>query len=92
MTDEQLLVDTSDLVHIDNTETINGLKYFSHDTVVANASQMITNCITEIPQDIKLELNNGILTLKAGSKVYVPNGFETDAPAAREFFRKLLNG
>lgn len=40
--------------------------------------QMITNCITEIPQDIKLELNNGTLTLKAGSKVYFPNGFESD--------------
>ena len=38
----------------------------------------ITNCITEIPQDIKLELNDGVLTLKAGSKVYVPNGFEDD--------------
>lgn len=34
----------------------------------------ITNCITEIPQDIKLELSSGTLTLKAGSKVYVPNG------------------
>ena len=34
----------------------------------------ITNCLTHIPQDIKLELNNGRLTLKAGSKVYVPNG------------------
>ena len=34
----------------------------------------ITNCITYVPQDIKLELNNGTLTLKAGSKVYVPNG------------------
>lgn len=34
----------------------------------------ITNCITEIPQDIKLELKDGTLTLKAGSKVYVPNG------------------
>lgn len=34
----------------------------------------VTNCITEIPQDIKLELNNGTLTLKAGSKVYKPNG------------------
>lgn len=33
-----------------------------------------TNCITEIPQDIKLELNNGVITLKAGSKVYIPNG------------------
>ena len=34
----------------------------------------ITNCITKIPQNIKLELVNGTLTLKAGSKVYVPNG------------------
>ena len=34
----------------------------------------IANCLLEIPQDIKLELNNGVLTLKAGSKVYVPNG------------------
>lgn len=37
----------------------------------------ITNCLTEIPQDIKLELNNGTLILKAGSKVYVPNGANT---------------
>ena len=37
-----------------------------------------TNRLLEIPQDIKLELNNGTLTLKAGSKVYVPNGFESD--------------
>lgn len=34
---------------------------------------LITNCITEIPQNIKLELNEGILTLKTGSKVYIPN-------------------
>lgn len=33
-----------------------------------------TNCITEIPQDIKLELSSGTLTLKAGSKSYMPNG------------------
>lgn len=38
----------------------------------------ITNCITEIPQRIKLELNDGVLTLKAGSQVIVPNGFEAD--------------
>ena len=40
--------------------------------------QQITNCITEVPQNIKLELSNGTLTLKAGSKVIVPNGFEAD--------------
>lgn len=34
----------------------------------------ITNCITKIPQDINLVLSEGTLTLKAGSKVYVPNG------------------
>lgn len=41
---------------------------------IANWSSNVSNCITYIPQDIKLELDNGTLTLKAGSKVYVPNG------------------
>ena len=34
----------------------------------------ITNCIVSAPNNIKLELNDGIFTLKSGSKVYVPNG------------------
>ena len=34
----------------------------------------ITNCITEIPQDIKLDLANGTLTLKAGSKIHMADG------------------
>ena len=38
----------------------------------------ITNCLLEVPQRIKLELNNGTLTLKAGSIVTVPNGKNTD--------------
>ena len=42
-----------------------------------NKSQ-ITNCLLEVPQRIKLELNDGVLTLKAGSQVIVPNGFEAD--------------
>lgn len=41
-------------------------------------TNQITNCITEIPQDIKYTLVDSIFTLKAGSKVYVPNGFEED--------------
>ena len=47
---------------------------------IANWSSNVTNCITEIAQDIKLELdiNTHTLTLKAGSKIYVPNGFESD--------------
>lgn len=38
----------------------------------------ITNCLLEVPQRIKLELNDGVLTLKAGSEVIVPNGFKAD--------------
>lgn len=38
----------------------------------------VTNCITEIPQRIKVELDNGTLTLKAGSEVIVPNGKNAD--------------
>jgi hypothetical protein len=56
-----------------NSEWVNDIV----DAKTLKTSQ-ITNCITEIPQDIKLELNDGTLTLKAGSKVYVPNGFEAD--------------
>ena len=37
-----------------------------------------TNCLTYIPNDIKLSVSDGKLTLKAGSKVYVPNGFNED--------------
>ncbi len=64
----------------DNTEGGYGIarKDFTNLTEesknISNWSSNVTNCITEIPQDIKLELNDGILTLKAGSKVYVPNG------------------
>ena len=54
-----------------------------HDGVTVGGNEMlsrngffsyVTNCITEIPQDIKLELNGGVLILKAGSTVYVPKG------------------
>ena len=38
----------------------------------------ITNCILEIPERIKCTFLNGKLTLKSGSVVTVPNGFEED--------------
>ena len=56
----------------------NGKEVTSADFFQSNLLNYTTNRILEIPQDIKLELNNGTLTLKAGSKVYVPNGFEAD--------------
>ena len=44
---------------------------------ITNWSSNVSNCVVEIPQNIKLELNAGTLTLKAGSTVYTPNGQAT---------------
>ena len=41
-----------------------------------NFYNKMTNCITEIPQRIKYTLEDGVLTLKAGSVVIVPYGVE----------------
>ena len=51
--------------------------YHGSTLLIEDFKDNITNCITEIPQDIKLELNDSTLTLKAGSKVYIPNGSNT---------------
>lgn len=56
--------------------TATGENHFANPALTN--SPYTTSRILEIPQDIKLELNNGTLTLKAGSRVYVPNGFEAD--------------
>ena len=61
-----------------NTVTLEGNKTSEdlglQDAETALNYNNITNCIVKIPQDIKLELADGTLTLKAGSKVYIPNG------------------
>ena len=62
----------------------------SYANLALTNSPYTTNRILEIPQDIKLELNNGTLTLKAGSKVYVPNGFESDG-VTKKFDVIILN-
>lgn len=62
---------------------------------IGNWSSNVSNCITEIPQDIKLELNAGTLTLKAGSKVYVPNGagvFDIRDITADQTYTQATNG
>lgn len=70
----------SSSVKLDGDQEIDGVKTFNDNLYAPNQLDYsrITNCITEISQDINLELVDGVLTLKAGSKVYVPNGFETD--------------
>lgn len=57
-----------------NAEKTKG--YFEDHTgkVLSELESDKTNCITHIPQDINLTLKDGILTLKAGSKAYFPNG------------------
>lgn len=48
-------------------------KYWAGQAKTATAGTLnesiFTNCLTEIPQDIKWEFTNGILKLKAGSKI-----------------------
>ena len=71
------LLDVKTNTDLDNLSSIGqAVLDAKQDIATAVNYDNITNCITEIPQDIKLELNDGTLTLKAGSKVYVPNGFE----------------
>ena len=41
---------------------------------IGNWSSNVTNCIVEIPQDIKLTLSNSTLTLKTGSNLYACDG------------------
>jgi len=77
--ESELTVDTqTHELRIHDGVTIGGHKIPTEtivdDKIYLEKNKNITDCITEIPQDIKLELNNGTLTLKAGSKVYVPNG------------------
>lgn len=59
-----------------NTENTRGHFEDHLGTVLSELDVDKTNCITHIAQDIKLELKDGVLTLKAGSKVYVPNDSE----------------
>ena len=64
-------------VTLEGNKTLEELNIQPADTSLTTSQ--ITNCITKIPQDIKLELStDGTLTLKAGSKVYVPNGKNAD--------------
>ena len=61
-------------------ETLNNKVDIDFDNVPGNSvsfariSREVTNCITEIPQRIKVEFKNETLTLKAGSIITIPNG------------------
>ena len=59
------------------------------ETHFLNKTQ-ITNCLLEVPEKIKYTLLNGVLTLKAGSELVIPNGFETNG-TTRKFNKVILN-
>lgn len=61
------------------------------ESLQSNLFNYTTNRILEIPQDIKLESNNDTLTLKAGSKVYAPNGFENDGVTPKFDVKTVTN-
>ena len=73
--DENIVLRRSDKKEIANVSLSNlnevGEKHFLNKT-------QITNCLLEVPQRVKVELDNGALTLEAGSVVIVPYG--TSAP------------
>lgn len=58
-----------------------GKDYNLQDLDTAVNYNNITNCITKIPQDIKLESSEGMFKLHEGSKVYTPNGNITNISA-----------
>ena len=63
-----------DSLNVDTSGTINISDENQEKIDKAISEKNITNCITEIPQDIKLEIVDGAVVLKAGSKGYRPNG------------------
>ena len=54
-----------------NPQAIVNVDYVNSGITVGNK---ITNCILQLPQNIKLTLNGNQLTLASGSTYYVPNG------------------
>lgn len=67
----------SDAMQSLEEKTADGLAALS-DASTALTRVQITNCILEAPENIKYTLNNGVLTIKAGSVITIPDGFNTN--------------
>ena len=97
VTDGTVLETLNNKVDLDGGNYVGSpLEEYIHEHCGGDFNNKITNCITEIPQRIKLELADGTLTLKAGSKVIVPNGAgvfeEKEIPADRQLSTGFGNG
>lgn len=65
------------LASVNHDDTLEGAGTDSSPLVIAGKEKLtnkITNCILQVPQNIKLTLNGNQLTLASGSTYYVPNG------------------
>lgn len=82
------ILDTKDASKkVATTEFVQNVANTKQDIATAVNYDNITNCITEIPQDIKLELLNGELKVLAETVGYMPNGFESDGTTPK--FEKI---
>lgn len=62
---------TNNTLRVHDGKTVGGNEMLSRDSFYS----YMTNCITEVPQNIVLELDDtGLLTLQAGSVIFAPNG------------------
>ncbi len=54
-----------------NPQAIVNVDYVNSGITIGNK---IANCVLQVPQNLNITFENGTVTLKAGSTVYVPNG------------------
>lgn len=71
------------------TSKVEAIERLKQSSTALTQSQ-ITNCLLEVPQNIKLELNNGTLIIKAGSIVTIPYG-TTDLSSTYKVGSDFLN-
>ena len=84
--------DTNKDLNVINTGKL--AEKYSRDIDNKLDKSQITNCLLEVPQRIKLELADGVLTLKAGSEVIEPNGVDVFEyiPIANDLSMSVTSG
>lgn len=66
-------------------EGINALSNVSNAVLQTS----ITNCLLSVPKRLNIDCSNNMLTIKAGSVVTIPNGFEEDGTTPKFDYREL---
>lgn len=77
-----------------NSEDVSSTKYvtsYNRELITKNLLNYTTNRILEIPQDIKCEISDNRLVIKAGSKIWYPDGFDADGITPKFSFVTIAN-